>query len=201
MTHSILLEDFSDAAVTSRPGASQDPGTKDQADALRASFDDGYKCGWQDGADAKEDRDAELRESLSAALQELNFTYFEARQHVMMSVRPVLQAMVDAVLPQLLTESLGGRVVELLAELAEKVEPEITVVCAPQVEPMLRQLVADAIKFPVRIDTEETLTPTQAILHLNDGQTHINLDETLSAIRTSVEDFFNPAITKEAKHA
>ncbi|WP_170157946.1 hypothetical protein [Litoreibacter meonggei] len=171
------------------------------ASALRASFDEGYKCGWQDAAAATEDQDREVRESLSSALQALNLTYFEARQHTMQSVRPVLEAMVEAVLPQLLAKSLGGRVVEVLDEVAESREPSVTIACAPESVEMLRELVANTIKFPVTVEPETTLTTSQAILHLDDGQARIDLDETLQSLRDSINAFFETPELMEAKHA
>ncbi len=193
-----FLEDFSSAGT----GAAMQPmGTDDNASELRASFDDGYKCGWQDGTAASESEEREVRDSLSSALQALNFTYFEARQHAMQSVRPVLEAMVDVVLPQLLAKSLGGRVVEVLEGVSQTIEAPVTIACAPQSEEMLNDLVGGIIKFPITVEVEPTLSTSQAILHLNDGQTRIDLDATLEALRECINTFFELPEEKEAEHA
>lgn len=192
------LEDFASGGVDLE---AQSLGGSLGSSDHRASFDEGYKCGWQDGAAASESEERELRESLSSALQALNFTYFEARQHAMQSVRPVLEAMVDAVLPRLLAESLGGRVVEALDGVAQTIEPPVTLSCAPEVEEMLRDLVAGAVTFPVSIVAEPTLTASQAILHLNEGQTSVDLDATLKALRDSIDMFFEQPEKKEVTHA
>jgi flagellar assembly protein FliH len=198
MTHLSFLEDFSSAGGRALVSPKA---TGANASELRTSFDEGYKCGWQDAADASEDQDRETREALSSALQVLNFTYFEARQHVMQSVRPVLDSMVEAVLPPLLAKSLGCRVVEILGEIAESREPSVTIACAPDSVEMLKELVADIIKFPVTVEAEPTLTTSQAILHLDDGQARIDLDATLESLRVCIAEFFETPAVMEAKHA
>ncbi|TDT73870.1 flagellar assembly protein FliH [Litoreibacter halocynthiae] len=198
MTQASYLEDFSSAGL--RPKArTQSDGAN--ADALRASFDDGYKCGWQDAAAATQDQDRETREGLSSALQVVNFTYFEAREHVMQSVRPVLDAMVEVILPRLLAKSIGGRIVEVLADAADGIETTITIACAPESTAMLEELVADTIKFPVIVKAEPTLTASQATVHLGDGQARIDLDATLDDLRDAINTFFGTPKLMEAEHA
>jgi flagellar assembly protein FliH len=113
----------------------------------------------------------------------------------------VLEAMLDAVLPQLLSKSLGGRVVEILGEAADTIETSVTITCAPESEKLLRELVADVIKFPVVVEAEPTLTASQAIMHLNEGQTSIDLDATLEAVRDCINTFFEVPEEKEVAHA
>lgn len=193
-----FLEDFSSGKT-----AAMAKGESGQVDtnAQRGVFDDGYKCGWQDGIDSLADNDRDVRESLSAALQELNFTYFEARQHVMQSVRPVLQAMIEAVLPQLISHSLGGRVVEVLGALADNIEHDVVVCCAPETESMLKELLEASVDFPISIEVEQTLTNSQVVLKLNDGQTRVDLEATLDALRECVDTFFGATKIEEAAHA
>lgn len=198
MTKSTFLEDFSDADAVASPLRNQN---EPDGTALRASFDEGYKCGWQDAEVSTRDEDRETREALSSALQVLNFTYFEARQHIMQSVRPVLEAMVEAVLPQILVKSLGGRIVEVLGEIAEDGESSVTIACAPESAEMLKELVADVIRFPVKVEAEPTLTTSQATLHLDDGQARIDLDATLEMLRAEIATFFETPELMEAEHA
>lgn len=198
MSKTAFLEDFSMVGADLSKGL---VGSGVDASAIRAAFDDGYKCGWQDGVDSINDRDKELREDLSSALQEVNFTYFEARQHVMKSVQPVLQAMVELVLPSLLAQSLGAQVVELLGAMANKSEPAITIACAADTEEMLKELIEASITFPVSLEVEPTLTTSQVVLHLNDGQTRIDFDATLEALRECVASFFDTSEIEEENHA
>ncbi|SDW67408.1 hypothetical protein [Litoreibacter albidus] len=197
MSGTPFLEDF---ASQERSAGQSAAGTPTQAE-LRASFDDGYKCGWQDGGAAAQSKDQEVRDAMSSALQAMNFTYFEARQHALQSVRPVLEAMVNAVLPQVLAQSLGGRVIEVLEVASKSVEPSVTITCAPDSEAMLSALVADVVKFPVTINTEPTLTTSQALIAFDDGQTSVDLDATLQALRDCITNFYDTTDMKEAEHA
>ncbi|EPX77321.1 hypothetical protein [Litoreibacter arenae] len=198
MTKATVFEDFSSDAesphVTTKV-VQADP------QQLRGSFDEGYKCGWQDASDAADDQDRDVREALSSALQALNFTYFEARQHIMQSVRPILEAMTDAVLPELLARSLGGRVVEILNDLADATMPPITVACAPECEAMLRELVTETVKFPIEVKVEPTLSPAQAVLQLKGGEVRIDLDATIEAVRECIDTFFETSKARGPVHA
>jgi len=109
--------------------------------------------------------------------------------------------MADVILPQLLAESLGGRVVEALDALAQTIEAPVTISCAPEVEEMLRELVAEVVTFPIAIETEPTLTASQALIKLDDGQVSVDLDAALTALRQSIETFFEKTEEKELNHA
>ncbi|PTX57559.1 hypothetical protein C8N43_2229 [Litoreibacter ponti] len=200
MSKSAFLEDFSNAEVAARKAADAERGVIDAA-AKREAFDEGYKCGWKDGVESKETREMELKEELSSALQELNFTYFEARQHAVASMRPVLQSMVDAILPKLGAEALGARVVELMQEVVDRIEPSATLICAPDSVEMLTDLVGQHVKFPIEIKPEPTLTTSQAVLKLDDSQLRIDLEQTIETIQSSIDDFYSFTEEKEASHA
>lgn len=188
MTKSGFLEEFSGPPAPSTGVAG---GTKQEdAASARAAFDEGYNCGWQDGAASVENDEGKQRAALAEAVQELKFTYFEARQHVMKSLRPVLEAMVNVALPEVAVPSLGGHLVECLEGLANKQQSEVVLRCAPENETMLKEAAEQAVDFPIIIETETTLASTQVVLHFEQGQSNIDLEAILASIREAVSAFY-----------
>lgn len=200
MSNSAFLEEFSGAQRQVSRQESGPMAPSDQPDS-RASFDEGYNCGWQDGVASVENDEGKQRAALSEALQELKFTYFEARQHVLQSVRPVLEAMVDVALPKVVAASLGAQLVELLEGFSKKLESTAILSCAPENEAMLREAAEAAVDLPITIETEATLTATQVVLHFEQGQSRIDLDATLAAIRERIEEFYAEPTEEFADHA
>jgi len=192
-----FLEEFSaNAGVPAQQNAES---TQPAVDS-RAAFDEGYNCGWQDGAASIECDVARQQQALAEAFQEVKFTYFEARQHILNSVRPVLEAMVDVALPKAMAPTLGAHVVDLLDGLASKVESTVVLTCAPESEAMLREVAEAEANFPITIETEATLTASQVVLHFDQGQSRIDLDGVLSAIRASIDDFYASPTKEAAAH-
>ena len=95
MAQILQLEDFS----ISNPGVFNSAPQISTKAIQKESFDSGYRDGWNDAFAEARSEDSKARTNISSSLQELAFTYFEARQHIMGSFRPLLQAMMDGVLP------------------------------------------------------------------------------------------------------
>lgn len=200
MSSASFLEEFSGGHKATANGSDALSSQTAQADN-RAAFDEGYNCGWQDGVASVESDEGKQKAALAEALQEIKFTYFEARQHVLKSLRPVLEAMVDTALPRATANSLGAHVIELLQGYSGNLESTAILTCAPQNEAMLREAAEAAIDFPIEIVTEATLAENQVVLHFDEGQSRIDLDATLASIRKSVEEFYAEPAEEYAKHA
>ena len=111
-----MFEDFSATQVSGRADPVDDPA------ALKLEFDKGYKAGWSDGSASERDERAEALSQLSSALQELQFTYFEARAHILKSLHPFLAEISKKLLPRVAEASLVPIVQEAVQDLADKVE-------------------------------------------------------------------------------
>ncbi|SES06992.1 flagellar assembly protein FliH [Tranquillimonas rosea] len=115
MSHPLRLENF-DAAVHAEP----DPTLSlEEAERQRLeAYDSGYALGWKDASDAAAQEQARLSSELAEALQALDFTFHEARAHVLLGVAPFLKRVCDTLLPEILRETLGARIQEELSQLA-----------------------------------------------------------------------------------
>ncbi|MDA8746701.1 hypothetical protein N9M66_00645 [Litoreibacter sp.] len=193
----LQLEDFS-AALTNLANVAAQHDTKSLE---KKSFDSGYRDGWNDAFAEARTQDKKARQDIAGALQELSFTYFEARQHIMGSFRPLLQAMMDGVLPHASKAALIPFVQQEMEALADMVEPPIKIACAPSNVPLLQEIVGKSASLPIDIEAEETLTSTQIQLRYTDGFSSLDTETTVKRIQAAIEQFFTPEQTEEPKHA
>ena len=115
----LALEDF---AVKSQPSEMTPSDTISRAAAEAekvASYEQGYQAGWDDATQAQAEDQTRIGAEFARNLQELSFTFHEARAHVMQAMEPLLTELVDTVLPSLVSETLGQRILEELQPLIE----------------------------------------------------------------------------------
>lgn len=158
-----------------------------------AAYEQGYSAGWDDAVAAQEAEVTKLRGDLGRNLQELSFTYHEARSHVLRAVEPLLAEMVGKLLPAVARQSLGAMVVEALRPLAEDLADtpvEVTVHPASRaaVEAMLTRDPAP----PLRIVEEPSLGEGQVYLRLGRIERRVDLDGIVAAIDAALAAFFHP---------
>jgi flagellar biosynthesis/type III secretory pathway protein FliH len=200
MSISVLYEDFSDLTVSPlKPQQSQPIAETATEDMNRASFDDGYKEGWIDAQAAAQSETKELNTEVATALQEAGFAYFEARQHIFKSMRPLLEAIVEQVVPEMARESIALKVVEQLEQIAEQTEPPMHVLCAPATALKLNDVLEKHVSFPVEVREEATLAETQAVLKFSEGQTNIDLSSVVDGLKSAISDFYELNYQEETR--
>jgi flagellar assembly protein FliH len=167
--------------------------SSDQKDHEKVGFDKGYKAGWDDAVAEARDQDMQARANCATALQEIDFTYFEARQHVTSSFKPLIEAIIGAILPEAAQHALAPLVVEEIQKLTKLSDTPITILCAPDACAELSTLVETFAKGPVTVRGEDSLAATQVQLHFDGGLSEINVDAAVSAIRDTIQAHFAPA--------
>ena len=160
----------------------------------KGDYDDGYKAGWED-AERKSlaDRD-QLSEALLQSVQDLSFTLQEARVHVLKLMRPLLDAIMTSLVPQVSAATLPSIVIDevekIAADLAD--EPLILRVC-PADEPALQHAItALGPKVRLQLLAEASLVSGQVLISATNLERRIDLDEMrgriLNALRTLTSD-------------
>lgn len=188
----LILEDFGLHAGPA-PVETVD-GERLEAEKL-AAFDKGYAAGWEDATAASERAQAECSDAALARLQDLSFTYHEARAHVLRSVLPLIRAVADKVVPTLLRETLGVRLAELVqAHAEEAVWSEVEILAAPGEAEALRAALEGRVGFPLVVREEESLAP--GLHHVRLGRVERELD--LSGLERGLLDALD-AIEAESK--
>ncbi len=197
MTGQVLkLEDFA---------LSHSHGQTDIAPSLsketeKENFDKGYHAGWEDAIKEARTIDDKARADAAAALQQIDFTYFEARQHVMSSFRPLLEAVMNAVLPTAAKHALVPLVKEELETLAASIEAPVELFCAPETASVVSEQVGNHSKSPISVVSEETLTASQVQIRFAGGMTSVDTDAAVERIQSAIQKFFESTEIEAKKH-
>ncbi|MBY6154483.1 ABC transporter ATP-binding protein [Vannielia litorea] len=191
----ITLEEFSGPARNSRRA---DAGDSALAEAQLAAFDKGYREGWDDAAKAHAEEQKAIGADLARALDDMSFTYHEARRAMLGEMRELVTGIVFKVLPETLNGSLGLMILERIegaVKARSEVSVEITV--APgnmaRVEPLLQ----GEATIPVRLAEEPSLGPGQAALRFASSEEIIDMSAVLAGIAEVVDGFFEGQATRE----
>ncbi|MBI1169893.1 flagellar biosynthesis protein [bacterium] len=160
-------------------------------DEKLASYETGYKAGWDDAAAAQGEEQTAIRAELARNLQTLNFTYQEARSHVLKAVEPLLLQIVGQLLPEIAREVLAPFILETLMPLAEGLgDAPVTLVLNPVARDPIESLLTQATGLPLTIEEEPTLGEGQVYIRLGSVETQVDLDKATADIAAAVRGFF-----------
>ena len=153
----LILEDFGRFSGL-RPVSIID-GERLESEKL-AAFDKGYAAGWDDATEANDADSQKAERALAARMDELGFTFHEARAHVMSALRPLLTGIIESIVPHVLHETLGRRLEEAMLVLADDhPDPEVTIAVCPAGLDDIAQSLQDHTRFPIRIEADDSLEP------------------------------------------
>lgn len=190
------LEDFGaakpkkQASVTPEPTqqpAVQTPSADIEAEKM-AAYERGYKAGWDDAVSAQAEDESRIGAEFARNLQDLGFTFHEARNHVMRAMEPLLSEVVSKVLPSIVSETIGQTIIEELLPIAENAsDAPIEVVIAPSTRPSLEKLLDEKLAVPLSIVEEETLAEGQVYLRMGSVERHIDMTNTVDKIGHAIQ--------------
>jgi flagellar assembly protein FliH len=161
-------------------------------DEKLASYETGYKAGWDDASAAMTEDQTRIRAELARNLQTLSFTYHEARNHVLKAVEPLLLQIVGQLLPEIARETLAPFVLETLMPLAEGLgDAPVTLVINPAARASVEALLEQATGLPLTIEEEPTLGEGQVYIRLGTVETQVDLDKATAEIASAVRGFFD----------
>lgn len=154
-------------------------------------YEAGYKAGWDDATRAEADDQSRIGAEFARNLQDLGFTFHEARSHVMHALEPLLNGMVEKVLPKIVSETVGQTIVEELLPLAASVaDTPIEVVVCPASRPSLEQLLSRATSIPFELVEEESLAEGQVFLRSGKTEKHLDLTGTVDRIGAAIDGLY-----------
>ncbi len=197
MTLAFLLEDFG----RPKPAPEATSVASEEVEALKLEeFEKGYKAGWDDSLKAQSEDSARVSNELARNLEDLSFTYHEARSQLLTALDPLFAQLVDLVLPELARETLAARVVEELRKAADKaVTQQVEIAAAPAEVGVIEGLVTEDVTFPVVVREDESLREGQVVLRFESGERQIDMEDVLAGIRSAVEGFMTDN-AKEIAH-
>ena len=160
-------------------------------DEKLASYDSGYRAGWDDANAAQSEDQTRIRAELARNLQALGFSYHEARTHILKAIEPLMLQIVGRLLPEIARQTLAPIVLETLMPLAEGLgDAPVTLVLNPASRAAVETLVEQATGLPMTIQEEPTLGEGQVYIKLGTQEAQIDLDQATADIAAAVRGFF-----------
>ncbi|WP_371168274.1 flagellar biosynthesis protein [Aliiroseovarius sp. 2305UL8-7] len=191
MNKPVPLEDFEFAEVSGVLGQTSRTAAEIEAARL-ASYETGYSAGWDDalqGVDEDKDR---IDAAFARNLEDLGFTFHEARSHVLGSLEPMLNALVETLLPEVLQDTLIHVVNEEIMPLAaEAADRPIELRVSSKSRSVLDPLMIRVPTSPLEIREDDTLPDGQVFLRSATAERCIDFSAALSRIRDAVAALYD----------
>lgn len=193
------LEDFGDATSVVGHSAEDAALTLKQSD-LNAQFEArklegyeaGYKTGWDDAAASMKEGSDRVKAEFARNLEDLGFTYQEARSHVLSTLEPLLTQLLTVVLPKALETAIGPIVSEAMMPMAEELaDGPIQVLISPINRASLEVFLEKAVSVPFEIIEKDTLPDGQIYLRSGKSECCVDLSEAVSRITQAVETLYH----------
>jgi flagellar assembly protein FliH len=182
------LEEFSTTIVSNDPKITLE--TSFEEHRLEA-YEQGYKAGWDDATAAQVEEQSRVAADFARNLQELSFTYHEARSQILNSLKPLFTEMVSKVLPRLAQETLPQSIVEeVLSAASDRTSAEFEIVISSANRPALERLLEGQTALDVNIVEEPTMAEGLAYIRFNETEKQIDLTSVLAGFSQLVEGFF-----------
>ncbi|MBS0564636.1 MAG: flagellar biosynthesis protein [Proteobacteria bacterium] len=187
------LETFDQAG----PGpAAADPDTARAEEQRLAAFDQGYRAGWDDAVAAQDREAADLRAGLGRSLADMTLSHHDARRHLLAAIEPLFSEMVAKVLPMAARHSLGAMILdEIRPAAAALADAPVEVRTAPANRDLVERLLAGQTGgpagLPLRVLADDTLDESQAHIRVGEGESALDLGQTVAAIGAAVASFFD----------
>lgn len=160
-------------------------------DVRLQSYEAGYAAGWEDATTATQDDQARIGSELANNLQQMAFTFQEARAHVVKSVQPVLTQLCTQLLPPLAREVLAPVVLDTIMPLIDDLaDSPVHIRLNPAARPAVERLLAQAAGLPLMITEEPTLGEGQVYVRLGEVEHRVDLDRAVTQLTRAVHDFF-----------
>lgn len=181
-----LLEDF-DAFLPGTPVSMTDLSVEE---IRLEAFEKGYQAGWDDAVKAQQEDSRAISADLQQNLQDLSFTYAEARNAVIDSLAPLIRQMVKTVLPDLAKHALPLRVAEQVDDLVRTLgDHRIEIQCAPRDLPAICAVLDTSERANVSTVENNDLPQGQVRIRMGDSEREIDVPETLRSLGHLVDSF------------
>lgn len=190
MSQLLALEEFSafqisgveDFAAHSEFGPEQN-----QENLDTVAFEKGYKAGWDDASSAEENDQIRISTEFARNLQDLGFTYHEARNHVLKSLENLLLELVKKILPELAFETLGLTIVEEINSMA-KVAADIPlqIVVSPLTRPTIEPMLDGFSTVALELIEEPSLNQGQVFLRAGQAEKHLDFSRVFEVTSTAL---------------
>ncbi|MBD3665522.1 hypothetical protein H9Q16_16435 [Sulfitobacter sp. TSTF-M16] len=161
-------------------------------DAELEAFDTGYRAGWEDAVKALEGGTDAAARGIAQTLQDMAFTLREATAHLHAAMQPLMQQIVNKLLPKIARPVIGAQIIEQIGLLTEQTaEYAIEITVAEDSLEGLQDLLGDQTIGPFTLAGDPKLRIGQAYLRVNQTEREINFDAVLAGISEAFDAFYD----------
>lgn len=186
----LVLEDFSAPARVDTAAHAPDPVTLTE-EARLAAYEDGYKAGWDDANAAADGDRARISADFAKCLQEMSFSYHEARAHLMNGLGPLLAAISEKLVPDLAEQGFQKVLQDAVRKSAEAaMDGPLELVVTPENQSLIDGLMdEDAPRPPLIVTPDPTLSPGQAYLRSGSSEISVDMGEAIAGIQSAISAY------------
>ena len=175
--------------------ASSEAADFDLEEERLASFDKGYRSGWDDATEAHKREQDTIDMEFAGALQSMSFTYHEARSALQKDVQEFMNEVMRKLLPGQSGEILAAHIVDVInAEVDGGIDKVIELTVAPDKSALMRKLIAGKVAPNLRVIEETSVGSGQAYLRMGDGEQKIDIERALAEMTVAMNAFFDEAV-------
>lgn len=186
MSIEALLTDFGQSTPAAAPPVEVD------STAHLDSFEEGYNAGWADATKAQTDEKSRLQSELTESLKDFSFSRAEVQQHVLGELRPLIEGILSATLPEALRPALAPMIVETLKTASEDALGDQLELVVPIGSQEAVMALLDPQEWPDLMVTEDAAQPEgSAAIRCGAATTTVDLNAVQARIQTIVSEFFN----------
>ncbi|MBO9473779.1 MULTISPECIES: hypothetical protein [unclassified Shimia] len=197
MSISHLFEDFGGISEPQPAPIEEVEGNEDE---MLESFEQGYKAGWDDAISAKSEEHASMSAELARKLQDLSFTYHEAREAIIADMAPTIEKAIMTVLPELARQAIGAMAVEQLNSIVrESSETPVILSAAPDAYQPVIDVMPEKPQLPVEVVRDESLGEGQIRFEFAERERLLDMSEVLATVAEALKAFTHET-RKEAQN-
>lgn len=198
MSRHLQLEDFADPTTgaedakqaTQAPHPSPEPSEQDGLDVYEA----GYKSGWDDCAAAEAENQRRIGADLASNLQDMRFTYADARRDVLEALAPLFEEMASQLLPAFAAEAVAPVVIGELQVIAQEASiGDAILTASPAAAPVLQRLIDAQDDLEIRLQVEPAFADGQVSIRYGNERRDIDLGEATARMSEAIRAFVGDA--------
>jgi flagellar biosynthesis/type III secretory pathway protein FliH len=162
-------------------------------------YEGGYKAGWEDAEKKLQDLKQSIRYELSQNLQDIAFTFIDAKVLALRAIEPVIKAIIDHLLPKTLHLTLGARLVETIQDMAKRcADTDLRLNVSTQDLSEISELMKSDGATLIKIVEEPSLKSGQVYIGLGEIEEMIDFSEVFTEMKQNLAAVWPEAWKKSA---
>lgn len=189
MPRTLHLEDFAPVAPTALARETTEGLTETQR---LSAFEQGYKAGWDDAIVAADEDQSRITTDLAARLQDLSFSFHEARAHVLAGVEALVTSVMRTLAPRIGADVLPHLVLDHLQDLMQaSADTPICMRVSPSDRAAIQAMLPQDPGFPILIEESADFASGQVTFVMGQSESELDLGECFAQIEQKIDIFFS----------